>query len=276
MYPAPRTVILIVADSSQLCAAAPWGSRLRTLRSLVYRFESSPAFAHALHDADQELGLPPGERVDDGEWVLAMFEVGEKRRATASAARGLLRGPGAEPVLVFDRRDWERIVDFAEAGSVRLMPVAAPSGPGHTAAWPPPDGRVAGDLKLRVLVVDDEPEVCEIVRAMLEAIGLHVESVGSAEAALERVRARGCDLVVLDWDLPGMSGLELCRRLRKDPTQAGLPILFLSGQASSQALVDAFASGADDYVTKPFLEPELGARISGLLRRAQRSGPGPR
>jgi two-component system phosphate regulon response regulator PhoB len=278
------------------------------LRSVVYRFEGSPAFAHALRDADQELGLPAGESVGDGEWVLAMFEIGEKRRATASAARGLLRAPGVEPVLVFDRRDWERLVDFAEAGSVRMMAVVppveaapveiAPMEPARTAAWPPPERIAAGtspaprpaaaapgasrsplksvpEAKLRVLVVDDEREVCEIVDAMLAAVGLSVESVGSAEAALDRIRAAGCDLVVLDCNLPGMSGLELCRLIRKDPAHATLPLLFLTAQTASQSVVDAFAAGADDYVTKPFRAPELGARILGLLRRARRSAPGP-
>jgi two-component system phosphate regulon response regulator PhoB len=122
--------------------------------------------------------------------------------------------------------------------------------------------------------VDDEREVCEIVGAMLEAVGLGVESVGSAEAALERIRRGACDVVVLDWNLPGMTGLELCRIVRKDPAHAALPILFLSGHTSSQDVVDAFASGADDYVTKPFRAPELGARIFGLLRRARLSIPG--
>jgi two-component system phosphate regulon response regulator PhoB len=253
------------------------------LRNIVFRFDGSPAFARALREGDQELALPRGETVAEGEWVLAMFEVvGERdrRRATASAARALLRGPGT-PVLAFDRRDWERLVDFAEAGSVRMLaaskvvaePVRPAMGSG-AARMPASPGTLGGATAplapyARVLLVDDEPEVRELVGAMLEAVGLVVDSAGSAEAALDRLRGGEFDLVVLDWNLPGMDGLELCRVLRKDPAHAMLPILFLSGRTASQDVVDAFAAGADDYVTKPFRAPELGARIFGLLRRAR-------
>jgi two-component system phosphate regulon response regulator PhoB len=236
------------------------------LRNLVLRFDGSPAFARALHERDQELALPGGLTVDDGEWVLAIFEVGEKRRATASAARGLWRGPDDTPVLVFDRRDWERLVDFAEAGSVGMMR-AAPA----VSSSPPRQPGIA--IRARILVVDDEREVRDLVATVLEAVGLTVDVVGTAEEALERVRRDGCDLLVLDWTLPGMTGLELCKLLRRDATLAALPILFLAAQASSQNVVDAFAAGADDFVTRPFRAPELGARIFGLLRRARLSIP---
>jgi len=93
--------------------------------------------------------------------------------------------------------------------------------------------------------------------------------VGSAEDALLRVRTEPCDLLVLDWNLPKMTGIDLCRILRQEPSLASMPILFLTANASSQDMVDAFASGADDYVVKPFRAPELGARIFSLLRRAK-------
>jgi two-component system phosphate regulon response regulator PhoB len=86
------------------------------------------------------------------------------------------------------------------------------------------------------------------------------------------MRAASFDLLVLDWNLPGMTGIELCRLIRRDPLVSTLPVLFLTAHASSRDVVDAFASGADDYVVKPFRAPELGARIFGLLRRA-RMGP---
>jgi two-component system phosphate regulon response regulator PhoB len=252
------------------------------VRNIVFRFDGSPAFARALREGDQELALPPGETAAEGELVLAMFEVGapDRRRATAASARARVRGAGVA-VLAFELRDWERLVDFAEAGSVRMMAAARPVGPSMRArAAPPPRAsspsmtsqramRAPAVADARVLVVDDEPEVCEIVAAMLEAVGLAVDSVRSAEEALDRLRGGDCDLLVLDWNLPGISGIELCRVLRKDPTLAMLPILFLSGRTSSQDIVDAFASGADDYVSKPFRAPELGARIFALLRRAR-------
>ena len=125
----------------------------------------------------------------------------------------------------------------------------------------------------RVLLVDDDRDIRDVVGAMLDAVGLTVEAATSAEEALERVRAAAYDLVVLDWNLPGMTGIELCRLIRRDVTLATLPVLFLTAHASSKDIVEAFASGADDYVVKPFRAPELGARIFGLLRRARMLQP---
>ena len=124
-------------------------------------------------------------------------------------------------------------------------------------------------MSARVLLVDDDPDIRDVVGAMLEAVGLIVEPATSAEAALDRVRETHFDLLVLDWSLPGMTGLELCRKIRAEPTLATIPVLFLTAHNSSKDIVDAFASGADDYVSKPFRAPELGARIFGLLRRAR-------
>jgi two-component system phosphate regulon response regulator PhoB len=83
------------------------------------------------------------------------------------------------------------------------------------------------------------------------------------------VREKHFDMLVLDWSLPGMTGIDLCRKIRNEPSLAAIPVLFLTAHSSSKDIVDAFASGADDYVSKPFRAPELGARIFGLLRRAR-------
>jgi two-component system phosphate regulon response regulator PhoB len=109
---------------------------------------------------------------------------------------------------------------------------------------------------------------------MLEAVGLVVATCGSGEDALARATASDFDLLVVDWNLPGMNGLGLCRALRASARTATIPVLFLSANASSQDMVEAFESGADDYVVKPFRAPELGARIFGLLRRARMVGRG--
>ncbi len=266
------------------------------LRNIVFRFESSLAFARALRQGGQELGLPPDEEVADGEWVLAIFEIGAARRATASAARGLLRGPPSPPVVVFDRRDWDRLSDFADAGSGRRI-VAAPAVPlsppppdplggsesappsslAGTSAWPSPQAPndKGSAPAARVLVVDDDRAVHGVVTTILDAAGIDVHGVRSGEEALERIRVHGCDLVVLDWTLPGMTGIELCQAIRSDPARGAMPILFLSARAATQDVVDAFASGADDYVTKPFRVPELGARIANLLRRLRRMSASP-
>jgi two-component system phosphate regulon response regulator PhoB len=121
--------------------------------------------------------------------------------------------------------------------------------------------------------VDDDSDIRDVVGAMLEAVGLVIEPVTSAEEALERVREKHFDLLVLDWNLPGMTGIELCRQIRRESNLASLPVLFLTAHSSSKDIVDAFASGADDYVAKPFRAPELGARIFGLLRRARPANP---
>ena len=241
--------------------------------------------------------LPAGERVGDGEWVLAIFEVGPKRRTTAAAARGMHHEADAPPVLAFERRDWEPLALFAEAGSGKMqastaaIPPATPtqrslvdsSDDGLDSDREPPTE--AGDLPsfahwrssdpfaqgphARVLLVDDDRDIREVVGAMLDAVGLTVEAATSAEEALERLRAEAYDLMVLDWNLPGMTGVELCRLIRRDASLSILPVLFLTAHASSHDVVEAFASGADDYVVKPFRAPELGARIFGLLRRAR-------
>jgi two-component system phosphate regulon response regulator PhoB len=124
-------------------------------------------------------------------------------------------------------------------------------------------------ISAHVLLVDDDPDIRDVVGAMLEAVGLIVEPVTTAEAALDRARERHFDLLVLDWSLPGMTGLDLCRKIRAEPALSTIPVLFLTAHSSSKDIVDAFASGADDYVAKPFRAPELGARIFGLLRRAR-------
>jgi two-component system, OmpR family, phosphate regulon response regulator PhoB len=134
---------------------------------------------------------------------------------------------------------------------------------------PTPSGRMPAAMSARVLLVDDDPDIRDVVGAMLEAVGLIVEPATTAEVALERAREKHFDLLVLDWSLPGMTGLELCRKIRAEPTLSTIPVLFLTAHSSSKDIVDAFASGADDYVAKPFRAPELGARIFGLLRRAR-------
>jgi two-component system phosphate regulon response regulator PhoB len=104
------------------------------LRSIPFRFDDLFSFSRALGGHDQELPLPEGESVADGEWVLAIFEIGERRRATASAARGLDKGDGTI-WLGFERRDWERLHTFSEAKSEK-MKAAAPVAPPRPSPGP--------------------------------------------------------------------------------------------------------------------------------------------
>jgi len=233
------------------------------------------------HEAELELGLPTGTVVEDGEWVLAIFELGIDRRATSAAARASLGPDGTR--LVFEPRDFHKLFDFMR-GEVRrrstLPPepstssdstssrtAIAPSAPVPRTPTLPAHSEIS-----RILVVDDDPDIRDVVSAMLEAVGLVVAAVESAEEALVFARRETFDLLVLDWNLPQMSGIDLCRIIRQDPTLSTLPVLFLTANSLSQEMVDAFASGADDFVTKPFRAPELGARIFSLLRRAKMLG----
>lgn len=119
----------------------------------------------------------------------------------------------------------------------------------------------------RVLVVDDEPEICELVRVYLEAEGFEVETLGDGAAAAARVTdddAPQVDLAVLDVMLPGASGLEVCRAIR---ARHSYPVIMLTARGEQADKICGLTLGADDYVTKPFLPLELVARVKAQLRR---------
>ena len=117
----------------------------------------------------------------------------------------------------------------------------------------------------RILVVDDEPQILRSLRTTLASHGYDVQTAATGEEALAAVDGRLPDLVVLDLVLPGLSGLEVCRRLR---ARSSLPILVLSARGDERDKVAALDLGADDYLTKPFGVNELLARIRAALRRA--------
>lgn len=124
----------------------------------------------------------------------------------------------------------------------------------------------------RVVIVEDEGDIAELVAYSLRKAGeFAVRTCGTGEEGLEAC-FRGTDLVILDLNLPGVDGIEVCRRLRKDPRTANLPILMLTARASERDRVRGLDLGADDYVTKPFSVRELVARVKALLRRSGRAG----
>jgi DNA-binding response OmpR family regulator len=124
----------------------------------------------------------------------------------------------------------------------------------------------------RVLVVEDNADINATLQEALRFAGYDVVGVLDGEAALREVHERRPHLVLLDQMLPDIDGLEICRRLRAEPATTRLPIIFLTARASEEARVKGLASGADDYIVKPFNMQELLLRIRGLLRRA---GPMP-
>jgi two-component system phosphate regulon response regulator PhoB len=120
----------------------------------------------------------------------------------------------------------------------------------------------------RVLIVEDEEALTLLLRYNLEAAGYDVETVARGDDADVRFKERPPDLVILDWMLPGLSGIELCRRLRARPDTRQLPIIMLTARGEESERVRGLSTGADDYIVKPFSVPELLARVSALLRRS--------
>ncbi len=122
--------------------------------------------------------------------------------------------------------------------------------------------------KPRIVIVEDEESLTLLLRYNLEAAGYEVETAARGDEAELRLRERLPDLLVLDWMLPGLSGIELCRRLRGRADTAQLPILMLTARGEEDERIRGLATGADDYVVKPFSVAELMARVKALLRRA--------
>jgi two-component system phosphate regulon response regulator PhoB len=122
-------------------------------------------------------------------------------------------------------------------------------------------------MSVTVLVVEDEPQIQELIAVNLEHGGHKVLRASSAEEAEARIRGALPDVVVLDWMLPGESGLALARRLRADERTRELPIIMLTARAMEQDKLAGLEGGADDYLTKPFSPRELAARIKAVLRR---------
>ena len=118
-----------------------------------------------------------------------------------------------------------------------------------------------------ILVVEDEPAIQELIAAALQHAGHRVLRAYSAEEAAPLVNGSLPDVVLLDWMLPGMNGLQFARRLRSDERTAGLPIIMLTARGEEHDKVAGLDAGADDYLTKPFSPRELVARIKAVLRR---------
>ena len=120
----------------------------------------------------------------------------------------------------------------------------------------------------RILVVEDEQEIRELLQYSIGRSGYQVTTASDAESALEQLRHDVPDLVLIDWMLPQMSGIELARRIRHDRQTKDLPLIMLTARGEEADKLKSFDAGVDDYVTKPFSPRELNARIRALLRRS--------
>lgn len=122
-------------------------------------------------------------------------------------------------------------------------------------------------MAANILLVEDEPAIQELIAVNLTRAGHNVIRVSDAESAQRLVREALPDLILLDWMLPGVSGVELARRLRADERTRVTPIIMLTARGEEQDKVTGLETGADDYITKPFSPRELVARIKAVLRR---------
>ena len=119
----------------------------------------------------------------------------------------------------------------------------------------------------KILVVDDEPDLVELVSYNLRKEGFIVELASDGESALKKIKKDGYDLLILDLMLPGIQGIDLCRILRNDPKNSGIPIIMLTAKGEEVDRILGLEMGADDYITKPFSPRELVARVKAVLRR---------
>ncbi|MEJ2401282.1 MAG: response regulator, partial [Xanthomonadales bacterium] len=127
-----------------------------------------------------------------------------------------------------------------------------------------------------VLVVDDEEAIRDMIRFALEKAGMAVQLAAGAQEALERISESRPDIILLDWMMPGVSGLELTRRLRRDAYTEDIPIIMLTARVTEDDKVAGLEAGTDDYVVKPFSPRELLARIRAVTRRSSAADEGGR
>ncbi|MFT6917041.1 MAG: two-component system phosphate regulon response regulator PhoB [Motiliproteus sp.] len=124
----------------------------------------------------------------------------------------------------------------------------------------------------RVLIVDDEAPIREMLVLALEMAGYECQEADNAQEAMSLVVDKRPDLILLDWMMPGTSGIDLARRLKKDSLTADIPIIMLTAKGDEDNKVQGLEAGADDYITKPFSPRELVARLKAVLRRTSPEG----
>ena len=124
----------------------------------------------------------------------------------------------------------------------------------------------------RILIIEDDPDIVELLRFNLERESYEVASAADGSAGLEELQREPPDLLILDLMLPETSGLDVCRAVRSDPALASLPVIMLTAKSEEVDVITGIELGADDYITKPFSPRQLVARVGAVLRRARRDG----
>lgn len=120
---------------------------------------------------------------------------------------------------------------------------------------------------MKVLVVEDDVDIQDLVIALLSRAGYDVVAEDNGDAGLAAALSQEPDLVILDWMMPGLSGVEVCRGMRADPRAKNVPVLMLTSKAQEADIDQAFTAGADDYMVKPFRGRELVSRVQALTAR---------
>lgn len=126
-------------------------------------------------------------------------------------------------------------------------------------------------MKAKVFLVEDDQSIVSLVQYNLQEEGFNVQTSGNGEEAIKDIKNYEPDLILLDWMLPDLSGLNICKSLKKDKKHKNIPIIMLTAKGQEEDKVSALNAGADDYITKPFGHAELIARINALLRRSKPS-----
>ena len=128
-------------------------------------------------------------------------------------------------------------------------------------------------LSKKILVVDDEKDIGELLVYSLQQEGCDVDVIQDGQQVLGRLQTKTYDLVILDLMLPGMSGIEICRQIKKDPELESLPVIMLTAKSTETDKIVGLEMGADDYITKPFSPREVVARVKAVLRRSEDRQP---
>jgi DNA-binding response OmpR family regulator len=126
-------------------------------------------------------------------------------------------------------------------------------------------------MTAKILIVDDDPELLELIKDALAMEDFDIEAIDEGGTALQCMQNRAYDLLIFDWNLPAISGLDLCRTYRRLGGKS--PVMMLTGKSGVKDKVSGFEGGADDYMTKPFQVEELLARVKALLRRSTGAFP---